>query len=61
LYIDNILARVELQIEAYRKETGIPAKLFQVLETQREGLTTLKKQYGPIATPAQLLADTASQ
>ena len=61
LYVDNILARVELQIDAYRKEDHIPAKLFQVLEAQKEGLTGLKKQYGPIVTPAQLLANTADQ
>jgi len=59
LYIDNILARIALQIDAYRKEAGIPEKLFQILETQKEGLTVLKKQFGPIATPAQLLANTA--
>jgi len=54
LYIDNILARIDLQIDAYRKEENIPSKLFQVLETQKEGLTALKEEYGPIVTPAQL-------
>jgi phosphoenolpyruvate carboxykinase (GTP) len=61
LYVDNILARVELQIDAYRKEDRIPAKLFQVLEAQKKGLTALKKQYGPIVTPAQLIANTADR
>ena len=54
LYINNILARIALQIEAYRKEENIPSTLFQVLETQREGLTALMQEYGPIVTPAQL-------
>jgi phosphoenolpyruvate carboxykinase (GTP) len=54
LYIDNILSRIALQIDAYRKEEGIPAKLFEVLKTHQEGLTALKQQYGPIVTPAQL-------
>lgn len=54
LYIDNILARIDLQIEAYRKEDKIPAKLFEVLEYQREGLKALRKAYGPVVTPAQL-------
>ena len=54
LYIDNILARIALQIDAYRKEENIPDKLFQVLENQKEGLTALKEKYGAIVTPAQL-------
>jgi phosphoenolpyruvate carboxykinase (GTP) len=54
LYVDNILSRIALQIEAYRKEENIPSRLFQVLETQQEGLTALKEAYGPIVTPMQL-------
>lgn len=56
LYIDNILARIELQLEAYGKEENLPAKLFEVLKQQREELTALKDKYGPIVTPAQLEA-----
>jgi phosphoenolpyruvate carboxykinase (GTP) len=56
LYIDNILARIELQLEAYGKEENLPAKLFEVLKQQREELTALKDTYGPIVTPAQLEA-----
>jgi phosphoenolpyruvate carboxykinase (GTP) len=56
LYIDNILARIALQLEAYGKEENLPAKLFEVLEQQREELAALKDQYGPIVTPAQLEA-----
>jgi phosphoenolpyruvate carboxykinase (GTP) len=56
LYIDNILARIELQLEAYGKEQNLPAKLFEVLKQQREALTALKDKYGPIVTPAQLEA-----
>jgi phosphoenolpyruvate carboxykinase (GTP) len=58
LYIDNILARIELQLEAYGKEKNLPAKLFEVLERQRDELTALKDKFGPIVTPAQL--ETAS-
>lgn len=54
LYIDNILARIELQLDAYGKEQNLPAKLFEVLEQQREDLVALKDKYGPIVTPAQL-------
>jgi phosphoenolpyruvate carboxykinase (GTP) len=54
LYIDNILARIELQLEAYGKEENLPVKLFEVLKSQREGLTVLKDQFGAIVTPEQL-------
>ncbi len=56
LYIDNIIARIDLQREAYGKETNIPAKLFEVLDNQRAGLMQLKDAYGSIVTPAQLMA-----
>jgi phosphoenolpyruvate carboxykinase (GTP) len=56
LYIDNILARIELQLEAYGKEDNLPAKLFEVLAQQREALTALKDRYGAIVTPEQLEA-----
>ncbi|MBW2585239.1 MAG: phosphoenolpyruvate carboxykinase (GTP) [Deltaproteobacteria bacterium] len=54
LYIDNIVARVDLQIEAYGKEKNIPQKLFDILKAQRQELTALKEKFGPIVTPKQL-------
>ncbi|MBW2410045.1 MAG: phosphoenolpyruvate carboxykinase (GTP) [Deltaproteobacteria bacterium] len=54
LYLDNILARIDLQEEAYGKETHIPDKLFEILNSQRQGLLALKDKYGPIVTPEQL-------
>jgi len=54
LYIDNIIARIEMQIDAYGKESNIPDKLFEVLNEQREGLIALKDKYGPIVTPSEL-------
>ncbi len=54
LYLDNILARNELQTEAYKKEDNIPEKLFEVLKEQKEGLTALKEKYGPIVKPSDL-------
>jgi len=54
LYIDNIVARVDLQVEAYGKEKNIPPKLFDILKEQRQGLTALKKKFGPVVTPQQL-------
>jgi len=54
LYIDNIIKRIDLQLEAYGKEQNLPARLFEVLKSQREGLVALKEKYGAIVTPAQL-------
>ena len=55
LYIDNIVSRIDLQLEAYGKEADIPQQLFDVLKEQHEGLVMLREKYGPIVTPAQLM------
>jgi len=54
LYIDNIVARTDLQMEAYGKEPNIPGKLFEFLKEQWKGLMALRDKYGPIITPSQL-------
>jgi phosphoenolpyruvate carboxykinase (GTP) len=54
LYIDNIVSRIDLQLEAYGKEENLPAKLFDVLKMQRDGLTALKDKFGAIVLPDQL-------
>jgi phosphoenolpyruvate carboxykinase (GTP) len=54
LYIDNIIGRIDLQVEAYGKEPNIPQKLFDILKKQRKELTALKDKFGPIVTPMQL-------
>ena len=54
LYIDNIVARIDLQIEAYGKEKNIPQKLFDIYKEQRQELVELKDKYGAIVTPTQL-------
>jgi phosphoenolpyruvate carboxykinase (GTP) len=54
LYIDNIVGRIDLQLEAYGKEENLPVKLFDVLRTQRDGLMVLKEKFGPIVLPDQL-------
>lgn len=55
LYIDNIVGRIDMQLEAYGKEENLPARLFEILKRQRQGLMALKETYGPIVTPAQLI------
>lgn len=54
LYIDNIVARIDLQIAAYGKEENIPGKLFEILQKQRDGLMALKEKFGAVVTPDQL-------
>ncbi len=54
LYVDKMLARIELQQEAYGKEEDLPATLFEVYAEQRAGLEELKAKFGSVVTPAQL-------
>jgi phosphoenolpyruvate carboxykinase (GTP) len=55
LYVDNILARINLQEEAYGKEKGIPDRLFEVYAEQKKGLTALKERYGTVVSVEQLI------
>jgi phosphoenolpyruvate carboxykinase (GTP) len=54
LYIDKIVARIDLQEEAYSKEQHIPVRFFDILKKQRTELVALKEKYGPIVAPQQL-------
>jgi phosphoenolpyruvate carboxykinase (GTP) len=56
LYIDNIIARIDLQTGAYSKEKNVPTKLFEVLKEQKAGLLQLKEKFGAIVAPAQLIS-----
>jgi phosphoenolpyruvate carboxykinase (GTP) len=53
-YVDNILARIQLQEDAYRKEKKMPARIFEIYEEQKKGLSALKEKFGPIVSPDQL-------
>jgi phosphoenolpyruvate carboxykinase (GTP) len=53
-YVDNIVARVDLQREAYGKEKNLPPRCFEVYERQRAELLALKERYGSVVTPDQL-------
>ena len=55
LYVDNIIARIDLQRKAYSQAKDTPARLFQVYQEQREGLEALKSRYGPIVSVEQLI------
>jgi len=54
LYIDNIVARIDLQTKAYGKEENVPGKLFEILKKQHDGLMALKEKFGAVVTPDQL-------
>lgn len=54
LYIDKIVARIDLQRQAYSKEEGIPQTLFDVYEKQKSELLALKEKFGPIIAPDNL-------
>lgn len=54
-YIDNIIARIDLQKEAYGKEKDCPERIFEVYDEQRNGLEALKEKYGSIVSPEQLI------
>ncbi|MCU0613945.1 MAG: phosphoenolpyruvate carboxykinase (GTP) [Desulfobacterales bacterium] len=54
LYVDKIIARIDLQLESYGKEPNIPERLFEVLKIQNEALLCLKESFGAIVTPDQL-------
>lgn len=54
-YVDNILTRIDLQEDAYRKEHDVPAKLFEVYAEQRKELEALKARYGPVVSVEQLV------
>lgn len=55
LYIDKIVARIDLQREAYSKEAKIPQTLFDVYGSQKKELLALKEKYGAIVQIDQLI------
>ena len=54
-YIDNMISRIDLQEEAYKKEEDIPSRLFEIYQERRKGLDALKSKYGPVVTVEQLI------
>jgi phosphoenolpyruvate carboxykinase (GTP) len=55
LYIDNIVGRIDLQTEAYRKDEHIPERIFEIYDAQKKALLGLKEKYGSVVSPAQLI------
>ena len=54
-YVDNILARIDLQEQAYSKEENVPEELYEVYATQKRELEALKAKYGSVVSVAQLI------
>jgi phosphoenolpyruvate carboxykinase (GTP) len=55
LYVDNVLARIELQTVAYGQEANCPPRIFEIYADQKKSLEALKVKFGPIVTPEQLI------
>ncbi|MDJ0623022.1 MAG: phosphoenolpyruvate carboxykinase (GTP) [Desulfocapsaceae bacterium] len=55
LYIDNIVGRIEMQYEEYKKEKNIPKRLFEVYAEQKEALLALKERYGAVVAIDNLI------
>ena len=55
LYIDNIIKRLDFQIDAYSREENIPDTLFKVLHGQKEDLMVLRQQKGAVVSPTELI------
>ena len=55
LYIDNLITRIDMSIEEFAKEKGMPAEFFHTLDTWRRDLIALRSIIGPIVTPDQII------
>lgn len=51
LYIDKILARIDMQYEAFKKEDNIPNRLFEIYDEQKKDLLDLKEKFGAVVLP----------
>jgi len=54
LYVDNILARIRLLEDAYRRDPNVSSRLLAVYRAQTEGLQALKDRHGPIVSVGRL-------
>ncbi len=54
LYVDNIIARLDLQTEAWKKEENVSQVLFDIYGGQKAALEALKAEKGAIVKPQDL-------
>ena len=55
LYLENIIARIDFQKDAYGKEKDCPPRIFEIYEEQRQGLEELRREFSNVVTPDQLI------
>ncbi len=55
LYLDNIVARLDMQTEAFAKSDKVPQTLFDVYAKQKKELGALKEKFGAVVAPEKLL------
>ncbi|MBN2509147.1 MAG: phosphoenolpyruvate carboxykinase (GTP) [Spirochaetales bacterium] len=54
-YVDNIVSRLDLQTEAYKKDENVPSKIFDIYAKQKEELLALKEKYGSVVSVENLI------
>ncbi len=54
LYVDNLIARIDLQVEAYKKEVNVPEIYFETQAAKKARLEALKAEKGAIVKPEDL-------
>lgn len=53
-YLDNIIARIDLQDDAFKKDERVPETIFKIYAAQKAELIALKDKYGSIVNVEQL-------
>ncbi|HAK46286.1 MAG TPA: phosphoenolpyruvate carboxykinase (GTP) [Spirochaeta sp.] len=53
-YLDNIIARIDLQDDAFKKDERVPETIFKIYAAQKAELIALKDKYGSIVSVEQL-------
>ncbi len=53
-YVDNIVARIDMQKEAWSKEEHLPGIVLEIYDRQKADLLKLKEQHGSIVHPDKL-------
>ena len=54
LYVDKLIDRIDMQVEAYKKEANVPDIYFETQVTKKARLEELRAAKGSIVTPDQL-------
>ncbi|MCI5150987.1 MAG: phosphoenolpyruvate carboxykinase (GTP) [Candidatus Electrothrix sp. MAN1_4] len=55
LYIENLIRRIDMSLEEFAKEHGMPEEFFHILDTWRRDLRALESLVGSVVTPAQMI------